>query len=199
MHIINRLPTRFLTQQSPYQILHGEHADLRVFGCLCFANTLTAKRKKLDARARKCIFLGYKYGIKGFVVHDIVTQETFISRNVEFYENIFPFNQNHKEPPIPNPNTMTRPIFQASQTQPEQPDIFPPPPDPEPEHDPPNHEPNPDPVPTPSPQTLQPDLRRSTRNKRPPSYLEDYHISLLTNTQPPLEHTTKYPLSQVLS
>ena len=47
--------------------------------------------KKLDARARACIYLGHKAGIKGFILYDTHTREVFISRNVVFHENVFPF------------------------------------------------------------------------------------------------------------
>ena len=39
--------------------------------------------------AHKCIFLGFKQGTKGYIVMDIQTREVFISRNVIFYESSF--------------------------------------------------------------------------------------------------------------
>lgn len=85
IHLINRLPTRFLKNKSLYQVLHGEKASIRhlkVFGYLCFANTLTAQRKKFDTRAKRCVFLGYKSRVKGCILLDLNSREVFMSRNV---------------------------------------------------------------------------------------------------------------------
>jgi hypothetical protein len=74
IHIINRLPSPFLNHQSPYQILHQTLPDistLKVFGSLCFATTLKANRLKLDSRSRKCLYLGFKPGVKGHILFDI--------------------------------------------------------------------------------------------------------------------------------
>jgi hypothetical protein len=88
VHIINRLPTPYLSQKSPFQILHNSLPDinnLKVFGSLCFATTLSANRKKLDPRSRKCIHLGFKTGVKGYVLFDLKSREIFLSRDVIFF------------------------------------------------------------------------------------------------------------------
>jgi len=62
-YLVNCIPTPFLHGISPYEKLHGHSLDisnLRVFGCLCYASTLKANRKKLDPRAHLCIFIGFK-------------------------------------------------------------------------------------------------------------------------------------------
>jgi hypothetical protein len=92
--LINRQPSDFLLGLSPFQVLHRKapsNSDLKVFGCLCYSTTLTAKRQKLDSRARKGVFLGYKSGVKGSIIYDLKTREIFISRDVLYYENQFPF------------------------------------------------------------------------------------------------------------
>ncbi|WVZ13038.1 hypothetical protein V8G54_017568 [Vigna mungo] len=97
-HLINRLPTPFLKNQSPYEIVFSKTPDfntLRVFDCLAFANTITSGRTKLDKRASKCIFLGFKSGVKGFLLYDMTTQQLLLSRNVIFYESHFPYFVSH--------------------------------------------------------------------------------------------------------
>ena len=54
IHIINKLPTKFLHQKSPHEILFKcipSVSTFKVFGCLCYASTLKVNRKKFDTRA----------------------------------------------------------------------------------------------------------------------------------------------------
>ena len=92
--LINRIPTPLLKDQSPYQLLFSSKPDLLVlkpFGCLCYASTLVAGRHKFDTRARKCVFLGFKPGVKGYVLLDTATREVLLSRNVVFHEKFLPY------------------------------------------------------------------------------------------------------------
>jgi len=67
------------------------YLDLKTFGCLSVASTPDVNRNKLDPRARKCVFIGFKNEIKGYILLDLKSREIFIiSRNALFYETIFP-------------------------------------------------------------------------------------------------------------
>lgn len=69
--------------------------SLKVFGSLAFASTLNVHRTKLESRARKCVFLGYKNGMKGVVLYDIHSHSILISRNVIHHEHIFPYSNSN--------------------------------------------------------------------------------------------------------
>ncbi|KAK4411317.1 Retrovirus-related Pol polyprotein from transposon RE2 [Sesamum angolense] len=58
-YLINRLPTPLLNWKSPFEILYKKppsYAQLKVFGCLCFASNVTPHKQKFDQRAYKCVF-----------------------------------------------------------------------------------------------------------------------------------------------
>jgi len=93
--LLNRIPTKVLHNKSSYEVLYGYAPDLtqlKVFGCPSYASTLPTNRHKFDPRARKCAFLGYKTGMKGFILVDVHSTEILISRNVKFFDLEFPFH-----------------------------------------------------------------------------------------------------------
>uniref|UniRef100_A0A803P4N1 CCHC-type domain-containing protein n=1 Tax=Cannabis sativa TaxID=3483 RepID=A0A803P4N1_CANSA len=91
-YLINRTPSKLFKSMTSYQELHGtppKYDHLRSFGCLAYGSTLNSKRHKFTPRSRASVFIGYPQGMKAYLLLDIETKQTYISRDVVFYETIF--------------------------------------------------------------------------------------------------------------
>ncbi|KAJ0078370.1 hypothetical protein Patl1_36937 [Pistacia atlantica] len=91
--IINLLPTKVLDYSSPYQRLFHLSPNFtyfRSFGCQCFPYLCPYTPDKLSYHSTPCIFIGYCSNHKGFRCFDPSSRQVYISRNVIFYEGIFP-------------------------------------------------------------------------------------------------------------
>ncbi|GAA0186796.1 transmembrane signal receptor [Lithospermum erythrorhizon] len=94
VYLINRTPSSVLKFKSPYEVLHNvapSYSELRVFGSLCFAHDHKSRLDKFHSRSRRCIFVGYPYGKKGWKLFDLDSKSYFVSRDVVFYEIEFPY------------------------------------------------------------------------------------------------------------
>ncbi|KAG7593962.1 GAG-pre-integrase domain [Arabidopsis thaliana x Arabidopsis arenosa] len=105
-YLINRTPTPLLDGKTPYEMLHSTppvSAHLRVFGCLCYAKRLSGDTDKFKEKGRRCIFVGYPHNQKGWRVYDIEKDDFFVSRDVVFKEDEFPFSSTPQAltPPLP--------------------------------------------------------------------------------------------------
>lgn len=66
VYLINRCPSSAIEFKTPLEKWTGKPPNLenlKVFGCLAYAY---CKEGKLDNRAKKCLFLGYPTGVKGY-------------------------------------------------------------------------------------------------------------------------------------
>jgi hypothetical protein len=85
-YLINLSPSIAINKKTPIEVWSGSLAnylELRVFGCIAYAHV---DNEKLDPRSVKCIFLGYKSGVKGYKLWNPETRKIVISRNVVFNE-----------------------------------------------------------------------------------------------------------------
>ncbi|CAJ2636545.1 unnamed protein product [Trifolium pratense] len=191
--LINRITTPTLHNKSPFQLFHNSIPDMslfKVFGSLCYATTLTAHRTKLDPRARKSVFLGYKSGYKGYVLYDLSSREIFISRHVTFHEHVFPYPSSISNPTsywdyIPSCPSPAVPIPNSNNTS------FPPP----------VSVSNDNTVSTSSPSSSSdniPSHRSSTRLKHIPPYLKDYVCNALDHSSMKSSGIV-YPMSHFIS
>jgi len=68
------LSTPVLNCSSPHKMFYKTAANfnaLKVFGSLCYVNTLSTNKRKIDLRASKWVFIGFKRGTKGYVLLNI--------------------------------------------------------------------------------------------------------------------------------
>ncbi|KAJ0622209.1 putative RNA-directed DNA polymerase [Helianthus annuus] len=96
VYLINRLPSSVLLGKSPYELMFGfkpSFTHLRVFGCLCFS-TILNNSDKLSYNAEKCILIGYSNVKKGYKLWSLDNKKEFYSRDVKFYETVFPYKSN---------------------------------------------------------------------------------------------------------
>lgn len=60
-------------------------------GCLCYVLILDGSNEKMDAKGKRCVFLGYLMNKKGYKLYDIENKRVFVSRDVIFKEHVFHF------------------------------------------------------------------------------------------------------------
>lgn len=95
---------------TPYEKLLGKpssYKHIKTLRCLCYVKNSNKHRDKFDSRAEKCVFVGYPKGQKGWTVYNLKTQEIYVSRDVVFYEEIFPYAPHEKD----NNEENTSPTF----------------------------------------------------------------------------------------
>ncbi|KAG6414490.1 hypothetical protein SASPL_127292 [Salvia splendens] len=70
-------------------------AHLRVFGSKAYAHVPHQTRSKLDDKSKPFIFIGYDSNTKGYKLYDPTSQNTMISRDVEFDEGVWDFGSDN--------------------------------------------------------------------------------------------------------
>ena len=88
-YLINRIPTKILHDQSPFEALNKYKPSLehmRIFGCLCFVLRPKELRNKLEATSTRAMFVGYSTTQKGYKCYDPTTRRVLVSRDVKFIE-----------------------------------------------------------------------------------------------------------------
>lgn len=85
------MPTNTLKIKAPLEVLYNKPLNLshlKVFGCLCYVHIPSKKYDKNDPKAERCVFLGYSNVSKGYKCLNPRAKQKFITRDVQFLENI---------------------------------------------------------------------------------------------------------------
>ena len=218
VYLINYIPTPLLSGKSPYEMLFSRkpnYSHLRVFGCLCYTSVIPRSKDKFHERATACIFVGYPHGKKGYKVYDLTTHKIFTSRDVIFYEQIFPFkgkassfSSDSTHIPVPLPALDHEPVSFDSLPSSTTTTISPIPETIYFDHPTETQTPH---SPTNIPKALIPDqpliqqARRPSRERKLPSHFRDFHVDLPGNNSSSLTSSNhassgkSYPLSNFLS
>ena len=88
-YLLNRFPSSNLVNKTPYEVWASKNPSLvhlRVFRCDPFLHVPKEKRSKLDSKYKKCILIGYKYGLKGYKLWNPMTRKIVYSQDVIFKE-----------------------------------------------------------------------------------------------------------------
>ena len=94
-YLLNRMPSKVLSFQTPLQVLLQSYPDThlfsskfqtRVFGCVAYVHVHNIGRSKFDPRAVRCIFLGYSSTKKGYRCYDPLKKKLYTSMDVTFHE-----------------------------------------------------------------------------------------------------------------
>jgi hypothetical protein len=88
-YLVNRSPSSALDDKTPHELWFGKKPSLqhlRVFGCDAYVHIPKENRSKMDKKAEKCIFIGYKDGVKGYKLWNPETKKTVYIRDVVFKE-----------------------------------------------------------------------------------------------------------------
>ncbi|KAM1503397.1 hypothetical protein ACFXTO_028641 [Malus domestica] len=199
-YLINRLPSHVLGFKSPYEVLKGRKINLthlKVFGRVCFVHIQALNRDKLDARATKCVFVGYSSTQKGYKCYNPTTKKCVVSRDVKFEEDcpyfthkgntasqgdelfeIFPLPQNINNPVLEESSVTVIPDIEEIQTDSITDSSIP-----ANERDEESHSDN-----SQSPTEPQGLRRNPPRTRKPPTRLQDY-----------VTYASRYPISENIS
>ena len=88
-YLINRGPSVPLGHRLPEEVWSGKEVNLshlKVFGCVSYVYIKSDARSKLDAKSKKCYFIGYGDEAFGYRFWDDQNRKIIRSRNVTFNE-----------------------------------------------------------------------------------------------------------------
>jgi hypothetical protein len=77
-YLVIRSPSSSLDDKTPLEVWNGKKpslSHLKVFGCEAYVHVPKKNMSELDKKAEKFIFIGYKYGLKGYKIWNPETKK----------------------------------------------------------------------------------------------------------------------------
>ncbi|KAH9681068.1 hypothetical protein KPL71_026802 [Citrus sinensis] len=157
-YIVNRSPSTAIRLKTAMEMWTRKPADysyLHAFGCLVYVMYNAQERTKLDPKSRRCIFLRYVDGVKGYRLWDPTAHKIVISRDVIFIED--QLQRKDEDDSIVKEKSETVSVYVENNPE----DSY------SSEAAPENEEQEPV-------ESEVPEVRRSTRERRPPTWHSEY-------------------------
>ena len=88
-YLVNISPSSALYGKIPQDVWTGKEPSLthiKVFGCDAYVHVPKENRSKLDKKAEKCIFIGYKDGLKVYNIWNPKNKKVVYSQDVAYRE-----------------------------------------------------------------------------------------------------------------
>ena len=85
--VLNRTGSSSISMKTPFELWVGKEPrfdHMQPFGCTVYVHVPKEKRRKLDSKAVKCVFVGYDENIKGFRVWNPMANKIQVARDVRF-------------------------------------------------------------------------------------------------------------------
>ena len=98
VYLINKGPSSSLDcgiPQEAWTYKKVNYSFLRTFGCEAFVNIDKENRTKLEAKSKKCTFIGYGVDDFGYRLWDLKNRKIIWSRDVVFNEKVMYKDQLH--------------------------------------------------------------------------------------------------------
>jgi hypothetical protein len=86
-YLVNQSPSSTLYQKTPHEVWTGKKPSLThlmVFSCNAYVHVPKENECKLNKKDEKCIFIEYKYGLKGYNIWNPKTKKVVHSQDVVF-------------------------------------------------------------------------------------------------------------------
>jgi hypothetical protein len=81
-YLVNQSPSSALDDKNPHEVWSEKKPSLqhiRVSGCDAYVHVPKENRSKMDKKDEKCIFIGYKDGVKGYKILNLETKKIVYS------------------------------------------------------------------------------------------------------------------------